>query len=76
MNFCPYFLHLYPSIGVLPPPQLLTLVVCLRSGAVPGAPYLRLFLQPNTTHRLLHQRTYSDRSVQNTHECTYKYSEP
>jgi hypothetical protein len=48
MDFCPYFLHLYPSLGVLPP-QLLTFVVCL-SGARPAAPNLPLQFPTKTTH--------------------------
>jgi hypothetical protein len=48
MDFCPYFLHLYPSLGVLPP-QLLTFVVYF-SGARLSAPNLPLQFSTKTMH--------------------------
>lgn len=42
MDFCPYFLHLYPSLGVLPP-QLLTFVVYFSGARLVAAPNLNNF---------------------------------
>lgn len=46
IDFCPYFLHLYPSAGILPP-QLLTLLVYLLSAST-----LRLNFQANQQHNI------------------------
>jgi hypothetical protein len=47
MDFCPYFLHLNPSLGILPA-QVRTFVVYLLSGALLVAPNLPLC--PNKNH--------------------------
>jgi hypothetical protein len=44
MDFCPYFLHLNPSLGILPA-QARTFVVYLLSGALLVAPNLPLSKQ-------------------------------
>jgi hypothetical protein len=85
MDFCPYFLHLNPSPGILPA-QVRTFVVYLLSGVLLVAPNLPLSKQNQSRiSRLLHLYLINTSDSSETSRCpctatqraggTYKYIE-